>query len=63
MLLSLQSIGVLSSFFINTSPGEGDGDHPSFLCSEVVSPILLPSHYCGRGNVFGDGGPKRVRQI
>ena len=60
---------MLSSFFINTSPGEGEYHLtgvviiPLFFCSEVVSPILLPSHCCGRGNVFGDGGPKRVRQI
>ena len=49
------SAGVLSSFFINT-PGEGEYHLTGVViippCSEVVSPMLLPSHCCGRGNVW-----------
>ena len=55
---------MLSSFFTNTPEYHLTGVViiPHF-CSEVVSPMLLPSHCCGRGNVFGDEGAKRVRQI
>ena len=59
---------MLPSFFTNT-PGEGEYHLTGVViilifCSEVVSPMLLPSHCCGRGNVFGvHEGAKRVRQI